>query len=197
MKSILEMYATLWEAVKKNDRFIGETFVDRVYDAVHPKLTVVDLGAFTGEFSFSCLPFAKQIYAIEPDPVPFEKMKQYTEDFGTDEVMHIFNFAIADSNGTRKMDLTHAGGSRITTTGDTEVETHTLKDFMETNKIDHINILKVDIEGGEDEIFASSEFKELIPKIDVIIGEHEGFKRLEGLGFKLETLPNGVFLATK
>lgn len=194
MKSILEIYSTLWDAAKRDDRFIRETFVDGVYKDILPQLTVVDLGGFTGEFSFYCLPFAKKVFTVEPDPVPFEQLKKYVELFGLEDKMKIFNFAIAATDGVKRMNLMGGGGSHYDESG-TEVKAYSLQTFMGQNKIDYIDILKVDIEGGEEEIFAAEDFPS--SKIGVIIGEHNGFSKLKKHGFKVESKENGIFLATK
>jgi hypothetical protein len=56
--------------------------------------------------------------------------------------------------------------------GDTEeVETLTIGDFFKREKIDHIDILKLDVEGQEGKIVASEEFAKYAPKINTILGE--------------------------
>ncbi len=42
---------------------------------------------------------------------------------------------------------------------------------MEEEKIDHVNLLKMDIEGIEFELFGSESFAKIAPKIDTIVGE--------------------------
>lgn len=194
MKSILEIYSTLWDAAKRDDRFIRETFVDRVYKEISPQLTVVDLGGFTGEFSFYCLPFAKQIFTFEPDPTPFEKLKEYVELFGVGDKMKIFNIAVAATDGIKKMNMLGGGGSHYDGNG-VEVESKSLNTIMRENDIKYIDILKVDIEGGEDEIFSAEDFP--ADKIGIIIGEHDGFLKLEKHGFKVKVDDNRIYVATK
>ena len=51
MKSILEIYSKLFKDANSS-RFLRETFIDLVYKDASPKLTVVDIGAYAGDFSF-------------------------------------------------------------------------------------------------------------------------------------------------
>ena len=73
MSKILELYAELLDS---KQRFLDEIFVAEIYKGACPKLTIFDLGAYEGEFSFYCLNFAKKIYAFEPDPTPFAILKK-------------------------------------------------------------------------------------------------------------------------
>lgn len=195
MKSILEIYSVLNEASKGGERFIGEVFTDKVYDSCKPKLTVVDLGGFTGEFSFMCLPFAKEIYCVEPDPVPFAQLKKYVADFELEDRMKIFNFAITGHNGSCNMHLSHAGGSAVG--GESPVQCKTLLTFLDENEIYHVDILKVDVEGSEKQIFEDPTFEKALKRIDLIIGEHAGFETLKNYDMTLKSSPWGVYLAKK
>ena len=51
------------------------------------------------------------------------------------------------------------------------VETVTLDKLFEDEKIERVNLLKLDIEGTETEVFSSEGFQKVAPKIDTIIFE--------------------------
>jgi FkbM family methyltransferase len=178
MSRILDLYADL---LQSKERFTEDIFEKDEYTKALPKLTIFDVGAFGGEFSFYCYNFADKIYAFEPDPSPYAALKKRVEKYGMDKI-EIFPLAIAASTGERTFHASGQGGSRLLTDSEAQppekekikVKTITLIDFMEEHKIDHIDIFKIDIEGGEDEIIRSVDFKRVVDRIDVIIGEHLG-----------------------
>lgn len=204
MNRILELYSKLLHQSKAGDgteRFIKDTFIDEEYNSVFPQLTIIDAGAYQGDFSFACLPFAKIIYAFEPDPRPFKVFKETVDEFELGDKIKYSNKALADSTGERVLLATGFGGSTLTK--DTEesieqnkvkVQTITLGDVIKDYQIEEIDILKIDIEGGEDEIINSVEFPELSKIIKVIIGEHLGGvdNLLKELGYTARAVNNNT-----
>lgn len=176
MSKILELYN---ELLISKERFIGDIFEGDEYQSALPKLTIFDVGAFGGEFSFYCYNFAKKIYAFEPDPRPYAVLEERVKKFGMDKI-EVFPLAIASSAGERSFHATGYGGSRILPDSEVQnedvikVKTISLIEFMKEHNVEHIDILKMDIEGGEDEIIRSIDFKDIVDKIDVIVGEHLG-----------------------
>lgn len=178
MSKILALYTHILES---KQRFIDEVFDEEIYRGAVPKLTIIDLGAYEGEFSFYCYNFAKKIYAIEPDPRPYAILEKRIRKYDLDKIQ-CFPIAIGDSRKERIFHASGYGGSRLLSGGDMEhlgkgeiiVKSMSIADFIEENKIDHVDILKVDIENGEDEVFSGEEFAKVVDKIDVIIGEHLG-----------------------
>ena len=80
-----------------------------------------------------------------------------------------------------------------------QVETITLDKLFEDEKIEHVNLLKLDVEGTEAEILGSDTFRKVAPKIDTIVMElHSWMGRhpnqigesLKSNGFKVSQLPN-------
>lgn len=204
MSRILELYAKLLEQSKAGDgteRFINDTFVTEEYNSVFPQLTIIDAGAYQGDFSFACLPFAKIIYAFEPDPRPFKVFKSTVDKFGFKKKIKYSNEALAATTEERVLLATGFGGSRLMAGGEaanesdkTLVSTISLVDVFNKHKIKQVDIFKIDIEGGEDEIIRSREFPELSKKIKVIIGEHlapvDGL--LKELGYSAKVINNNT-----
>ncbi len=58
--------------------------------------------------------------------------------------------------------------------GEDMVETFTIDELIEKFDIDKIDILKIDCEGGEREIF-SGEYEKWLPKVKVLVFEHHDF----------------------
>ena len=152
-------------------------------------------------FFFYCLNFVKEIFALEPDPRPWKVLKNRVKKFDLDDRIKIFNKALAKETGERYFNATGFGGSRIINEQDEvhqsedkiKVQTISLQDLITTHKIEQVDILKLDIEGGEEEIIKAPEFPELSEKIKVIIGEHLGGVRglLEELGYKSREVTGG------
>jgi len=203
MNRILDLYSEILAHHKAGARFVDEVFYDDIYGEVFPKLTIIDLGAFEGEFSFKCLPIAKKIYAVEPEPRPFEEMEKLVKEFELEDKISIFEIAIGGENGTRNMTFTGYGGNAFSGNEPGPVETKTLATFMKDNEIDHVDILKIDVESAEVEIFKAKDFIYAANRIDTIVGEaHNGVdemsKLLEPHGFNVRpTKSSNVFIAKK
>lgn len=126
---------------------------DKIYDFYFngkSNLTVIDAGANVGMFSLHCSPVSKIVYAIEPTPSHFNILKKITSPFNNivpincalwneDENLTFYNIP---SNTTANSAVA-SGGQQLTVTG------KKLKTIIEENNINHINLLKMDIEGSE------------------------------------------------
>lgn len=88
------------------------------------------------------------IYAIEPIPETYSALKKLTKNISN---IHPFSIAISDTNGISKMsrDTTNAATSIMDESGDVEVLTMDLDSFTSMNKIDEIDLLKIDVESHE------------------------------------------------
>ena len=192
MSKVLELYKNILES---NQRFVDEVFENEEYRAAVPQLTIIDLGAYEGEFSFYCYNFAKKIYAIEADPRPYKILAKRIKKYELDRIKS-FPIALSGSRGKRIFHASGYGGSRLLESeqelsgeSDIKVDSMSLAQFMAENNIDHVDILKVDIEQGEDEVFNAPDFKDVVGKIDLIIGEHllsvDGL--LKDFGFEAKT----------
>ncbi len=180
----------------KDDRFFKEVFETKIYDPVEftRNKVIVDVGALAGEFSLWMKDNAERIYAIEPDPEQYNELEENVQSFKS---IKAFNFALSDHQGVETLFPSHdrRGGYSIidNDVAGKEVPCMTLAHFMKVNNIAEIDVLKIDIENGEDKVFNAPDFKEVASKIKVIIGEHlDGVgPMLEGLGFTAEDYPNG------
>lgn len=194
---ILELYKDLAE---DNGRFIDELINREEYREALPKLTILDIGAYAGEFAFYSLVVADKIYCFEPDPKPFAKLEERVNKYDLDKIK-IYNMAVSDSSGTKVFHASGGGGSRILDSKAgypeeevIEVPTISLAEFIAKEDIKHIDILKIDIEGGEDTVFRSDDFKTIVDRIDLIIGEHLGSVAdlLQSYGFKKTPIDNNA-----
>jgi FkbM family methyltransferase len=115
---------------------------------------VVDLGANIGIFSrWAYSEGAGKIISFEPNKRYYELLK-----LNTSNNIITFNAAVSNQIGTIKIfDSSHLGGSNIFGTSDDnegyEVRTYTLDYLFESNLIDKIDFLKIDVEGAEHLVF--------------------------------------------
>jgi len=198
---ILDLYSHLNQ---NGQRFVDEVFVAEIYSRCKPKLTVVDLGAFNGEFAYYCLPFADAVYCVEPDPGPYTKMVEIIEKFKLEDKIFTFPIAISGKDGKRHFNVNGGGGGTLLGQGNDkglEIDTLTLNSFLKREGLDKVDILKIDVESAEGEIFSAPDFQEAADKIKYIIGEpHTGEQVrpfLENAGFKVNFWPESIFTATK
>lgn len=180
-----------------NRRFFEEVFVAEIYKPVR-KLgnihTVIDLGATTGEFSLWVHQQAQIIYAIEPTKEYFKYLKENVRDFPK---IKPFFLAVDETNGTVRI-YGSDGGERIVVGNSdffrNKVTAKTLATFMKENNIEQVDVLKIDVEDRETEIFRAEDFPEVASKIKFIIGEHltSSGGKLEELGFRVKDYEYGI-----
>lgn len=153
---------------------------------------ILDIGALAGEFSAYMYDKAKVIYAIEPYSKHYVELEENIKEFGLTKIKS-FRLALSNSNGSADLSILQRGGHTlvpsVTPSEIEQVPCQTLATFIKEQKIEHIDILKIDIENGELLVFNSPDFKEVADRIDVIIGEHLG--GLEELFKSLGFTPRG------
>lgn len=170
-------------------RVFKQIFVDNEYDSLNlPETanTIVDLGANIG---LSALFFLKKypnahIIAVEPDTVNFEFMKRNLEDYSNH--VALLQAAIWPSDGAVSLvehDESNEGlgawGYRtetLTEGAEASVSAISIPTLMNQFSMDFIDILKVDIEGAEYELFEKG-YESWLDKVGLIIIEtHDRFK---------------------
>ena len=152
---------------------INEIFSDKDYELAKRKkdMVVLDVGANIGMFSLFIKDWAKKIYAIEPSKRIFECLKENTKKWNNIE---IFNVGFSNRKGKAML---YGKGDETPQTmileGENKelIDTTTIEDFINENKIDHIDVMKIDIEGMEYVVLADNSFRNIADRIDFIIGE--------------------------
>jgi FkbM family methyltransferase len=150
------------------------------YTSKEPRF-IIDAGANVG---YAALYFAKQfpearILAIEPEEGNFKLLQKNTATFRNIVPVH---GALWNKNGTINLVdpgigpwgfQTHENASEHAFV--TSVPAFTIDRLMKDHGFERVDILKVDIEGGEKEVFENSE--EWIDKVGVIMAElHDAMK---------------------
>jgi autotransporter strand-loop-strand O-heptosyltransferase len=132
--------------------FEGNTY-ERFFEVEEGDI-VVDLGASLGPFTYKILPKnPKQCYVVEPISRQIEILKR---NVGQENV-RIIQGAITDK---KKIEITWDDMTEI-------VPTFSFREFLDEYKINNVDFLKCDCEGGEYDVFQPSniEFLKTIPKI--------------------------------
>jgi len=137
-----------------DDRFFFEIFVTGVYPVIQSAKIVVDVGACNLEYSIAVYPHAEKIFAIEPHPQRAIDIDGAIKRHGLNKIIAC-PFALASRSEMRKFGgLSNYGGSCLDRDDEwVMVKTLTMNDFMGEYGIEHVDVLKVDVEGAEKEIF--------------------------------------------
>jgi len=112
--------------------------------------TIIDIGANVGFFSMLCSDLFSQskIYSFEPIQETFQCLEKNLIGYAN---ARAFNLAISDFTGKAKMNFNDQDSvvSQIADHGSVDVEVKKLDDIIVENKIDNIDILKIDTESFE------------------------------------------------
>lgn len=190
---------------------MAEVYKDKVYAPFFDgkkDLTVVDIGGNIGITSYYFSQFSKKVYCLEPSKQHFDCIKQMVEFNKLGDVIQPINKAVYTKVGKLPF-----GGPKTNQTmrslhmatwdngqPDEEVEATTLEELVKEYGIKHIDFLKLDVEGSEQEIIGHSSFKAVAPIIDTMLLEVHTWNgrntdqlidALENAGFtKVTRIPN-------
>ena len=148
---------------KELHRFmITESWIHEVYTKyfdIEDDDVVLDIGANIGAFSMLAAFYVKKgiIYSFEPEKKSFELLKENVK-LNKVKNIKIINEAVSNKTGTSYFYLsdTNAGGhSLYSSRADKKVTVPTVsfEEFIEKNKIEKIDFLKMDCEGCEYDVF--------------------------------------------
>ena len=136
---------------------IAVVCLKRDYGVCEPNTTVVDIGANIGTFSLMAEKDGANVYAYEPMRQTFKALENNVK--LNNSKINIFDQGVANRKCSRKLFL-NAGSvfSSMYGTGKcSTIRCITLKDVLANIK--HCNVLKIDCEGGEYEIFYNTSSK--------------------------------------
>lgn len=156
---------------------------------------VIDAGANIGLFSLHIYPKCKDVYAVEPTPAHIEVLKQLSTELNIKNI-HLEELALSNKTGTTtfSVDTTNTTQNRIANSGNI-VKCETLLDFLNNRNIQKVDLLKLDIEGGEKLLFLEDgTFDEAISRCSNIyielhpphIQPQEIINRIIGMGFNIK-----------
>jgi hypothetical protein len=133
----------------------GKSDYEKIFE-VEENDIVVDIGATIGDFPYSILhKKPKHIYVVEPIGEFFDAMKNNLEG-------HPVSFTNAAISTEKSVKINWMGHEET-------IRTLTFKEYIEQNRLNKIDFLKIDIEGGEYSILTEENLDILkrIPKIVV------------------------------
>jgi len=150
---------------------IFEIFVTKVYPIkkTDNKKIIFDIGAHSGYFTvFANILLPNSIiYSFEPEPGNFHNLEKNLALNGLSDnsSVKIFNFGLSskDKEVIFYKNISSANFSVFRNKNyqnSIKVQLKSLRSFLEKNKIYHIDLLKIDIEGGEYEIFSDFNFQD-------------------------------------
>ncbi len=110
---------------------------------------VFDLGGYVGDFAASiryC--YGSKVYLFEPVPDFFSRC---VERFREDSSVICFNFGLSSKDEWRKIGVSENSSSFFSAPGleYVLVETRCAKDFLQSQGVEEIDLMKINIEGGE------------------------------------------------
>ena len=143
-----------------------------------PKI-IFDLGANVG---FASIYFANrfpgsQIIAIEPNAENYKSAVMNSENY--DNIKMIYDAVWNRHEELHVVDKGHGEAAFMIEPGkgENEVPAYTIKSLMQMMKTDEIDILKIDIEGSEKEIFETG-YEDWLPKTKIVIVEtHDRYRK--------------------
>jgi FkbM family methyltransferase len=156
---------------------LKELYIDQVYREYfigRKNLTVLDLGANIGLFSMYAAPYSKRIVAVEPDTDNFACLMLNKDSMGMTEKLDVMKVAMGGHEG--KLKLYHTPNKTAHTllgSGDDfeEVDVITLPALLKEQKIKHVDLMKIDIEGAEFDVLCGEEFAKVASRVNHIFGE--------------------------
>lgn len=189
------------------DYFIGE------------KDVVFDLGCWYGITSLYLAHLANTVYAIDPDPVCFEEItKNLTLNPDLSSKIQAFQLAISNKSETLKLFAREKYGASSSSIlqrnrdkkKSVDVNTISLREFINKEKITRVDFIKMDIEGAEFLILPTiKEFLEKVNYPTLYVSFHYSFlieneyakrvssKKITKIILKIEQLLQVSFLKSK
>lgn len=135
--------------------------------------TIIDAGAnngYTARFLSMKYPLAR-IFSIEPDPDNYAELEKNVKPISN--ITPIFGALIG---GDKSKNVKLGSGKhwcRRIEVGDGEIPGYPLRSIMDHYKISRIDLLKIDIEGGEKDVFSSGTELWLDHVVNIVIELHD------------------------
>lgn len=156
-----KIYLNLREGIMTREILLGiyETPKMNLFKrTLKPNMTVIDVGAHRGYFSFLAAKIIEDkgnIYSIEPALTNFSWLKKGVK-INKYNSIKLFQLAISNKNGFLKLFEGDKSGHHSLTGdmghGSTVVKVQKLDDFVEENNIKKVDLIKIDVEGADIEV---------------------------------------------
>ncbi|MFA5062187.1 MAG: FkbM family methyltransferase [Patescibacteria group bacterium] len=187
-----EADASVFNEIFKYKEYRAADFV--IKSAKYP---IVDVGAHAGFFVFYCkmLGGKAKIFALEPEPNNLKLLQKHVKANKLKGV-YVISGALAGESGKRLLEISADSHNHKLADGEIKensikVQAYSLADFCRQNKIKKISLLKMDIEGGEYEVFENLKASDL-NMVNFIILEYHNGKEYQQIEQKLRENGFGV-----
>lgn len=161
---------------------MAEIFKDQTYRPFLPlqkeNTLALDIGANIGLSSLYFSKYFARVISLEPSTEHFDALTRNLQINHADNVKPLKKalyiksgqLPFAGPKGNKTMRTLHMSQWPEGKSEET-VETISLDQLFEEEKIEKVDLMKLDIEGTETEIVSSSSFQKVAPKISTIVGE--------------------------
>jgi FkbM family methyltransferase len=173
---------------------------------------VIDAGANLGLASYYFSSRFEKVLSIEPSSRHFEVLN-YMLDYNKITNVKPFQFALSNKDGesefyqytNRTMDSLYGNleNANLKITGKETVPLKRLDTFMKEQNIEHVDLLKLDVEGVEYEILCGDSFANVASKIDIVVCEIHSYSgrnpnqitdALKMNGYEVQLVPHDATL---
>lgn len=158
-------------------------------DILDSNSIVIDLGAHRGEFSLQLSEtFGCKCYAVEAAPDLCGLIPE-------NDLVKSYNYVVNDNNQPVKLHLAnnpecntihHLPAANTETV--VQVQGITLERFLEINQIEQVDLLKVDIEGAEIELFNSLSDSTITKIKQISVEFHDFLPYLDNMGQRIQAI---------
>ena len=129
----------------------GDARLRLEYDDLAPESTVFDLGGYEGQWASDIhAMYGCRVSVFEPVPAFAQRIARR---FRHNPRIRVFDFGLSARTGTDRIALAHDGSSLYKTGTETvEVRLMGISEFLRQEGIGNIDLMKINIEGGEYEL---------------------------------------------
>lgn len=121
-----------------------------------PRSVMLDVGANFGCYSIVLAArTGGEVYPFEPNPATFSRLTTNIRLNGLTECVRPFRIGLSDRTGPAYLvrQPGNSGAARVSaTSGDEAIELSTLDEFCEAQRIDRVDLVKIDVEGLEERV---------------------------------------------
>lgn len=175
---------------------LKELYIDRWYERFlegRTEMEIWDIGAYTGVTADYFSKFAKVIHAVEPNGLNFACLER-TIKFNKLDKVKPYHGAITNHDG--KVKLYYGGQSSSHNIingvgGFEEVDGWTFTTLLDKTGSQSVDLMKIDVEGAEFELFGGKPFRKIAPQVKLIMGEAHSWANRNPNQVKWALIDNG------